>query len=383
MPSFRFERVDLPPETEALRREVRSFLAESRDAGLWRPSGDFASAFSADFSRALGRRGWIGMTWPGRYGGGERGNLDRYVVIEELLAAGAPVAAHWTADRQSGPLLLRYGTEAQKRGLLPRIVAGECYFAIGMSEPDAGSDLASIRTRAERVDDGWRLAGTKVWTSNAHRAHYAITLCRTAPRGEDRHAGLSQFVVDLASPGLAIRPIYNLAGNHDFNEVVFEDVFVPDEMLIGEEGDGWRQVTSELALERSGPERFLSTFRLLVELVRLLGRTPEPQAAAAVGRLTAHLWVLRRMSLSVAALLESGVTPNTEAAIVKNVGNAFEQEIPEIARLLVPSEGPLDEARARFDEVLAEAILHAPSYSLRGGTREILRSVIARGLGLR
>jgi acyl-CoA dehydrogenase len=383
VPSFRFEQVDLPPQAEALRGEVRSFLATSRDEGLWRPSGDFASAFSAELSRALGQRGWIGMTWPRHYGGGERSNLERYVVVEELLAAGAPVAAHWTADRQSGPLLLRYGTEAQKQRFLPRIAAGTCYFAIGMSEPDAGSDLASIRTRAERAGGGWRLNGTKVWTSNAHRSHYAITLSHTAPRGADRHAGLSQLIVDLALPGVTIRPITNLAGNHDFNEVVLEDVVVPDDMLIGEEGDGWRQVTSELALERSGPERFLSTFRLLVELVRLLGRTPEPRAAIALGRLSAHLWALRRMSLSVAALLESGVSPNLEAAIVKDLGNAFEQEIPEIARLLVPSPGPADAGRARFDEVLAEAILHAPSYSLRGGTREILRGVIARGLGLR
>jgi acyl-CoA dehydrogenase len=381
--SFRFEQVDLPPAAEALRDEVRAFLAASREAGLWRPSGDFASAFSAELSCALGQRGWIGMTWPRRYGGGERSNLERYVVVEELLAAGAPVAAHWTADRQSGPLLLRHGTEAQKQRFLPRIASGTCYFAIGMSEPDAGSDLASIRTRAERVSGGWRLNGTKVWTSNAHRSHYAITLCRTAPRGEDRHAGLSQLIVDLASPGLSIRPIHNLAGNHDFNEMVLEDVVVPDDLLIGQEGDGWRQVTGELALERSGPERFLSTFRLLVELVRLLGREPEPRAAVAIGRLSAHLWTLRRMSLSVAALLEAGVSPNLEAAIVKDVGNALEQEIPEIARLLVPSAGPVDAARARFEEVLAEAILHAPSYSLRGGTREILRGVIARGLGLR
>ncbi|MBL26952.1 MAG: acyl-CoA dehydrogenase, partial [Rhodospirillaceae bacterium] len=247
----------LPPEAEALRGEVRAFIAETRDALGWTAQSNFATSFSAAFSRRLGAKGWIGMTWPKAYGGAERSYLERYVVIEELLAAGAPVGAHWVADRQSGPLLLRFATEAQKQDILPRITRGECYFSIGMSEPDSGSDLASVRTRAEKVEGGWSLTGTKVWTSNAHYNHYMIALCRTAPASEDRHAGLSQFLVDLKSDGLSIRPIRNLSGAHDFNEVVLDGVFVPEEGLIGREGEGWAQVTSELAYERSGPERFL------------------------------------------------------------------------------------------------------------------------------
>jgi alkylation response protein AidB-like acyl-CoA dehydrogenase len=380
--AFRFAPVALPPECAALREEVRAFLAAPPAAGFaGAHGGDFTARHSPEFSRLLGARGWIGMTWPRRYGGGERSVLERYVVTEELLVAGAPVAAHWIADRQSGPLLLRFGSEAQRRRLLPGICRGETFFCIGMSEPDSGSDLASVRSRAVPVAGGWELSGTKLWTSHAHRAHYMIALVRTGPAGEDRHQGLSQLILDLEAPGIAIRPIRNLAGQAEFNEVVFDKVFVPADMLVGEEGAGWRQVTSELAFERSGPERFLSTIRLLVELVGRLGGAEEPHALAAAGRLTAHLWTLRRMSLSVAGMLQAGETPNLEAALVKDVGNVFEREIPEIVRLVAPHRSPgQDDA---LEGLLAEAVLNAPSFTLRGGTREILRGIIARGLGLR
>jgi acyl-CoA dehydrogenase len=312
--------------------------------------------------------------------------LERYVVTEELLAAGAPVGAHWIADRQSAPLLLRYGSEAQRREFLPGIARGEIFFCIGMSEPDAGSDLASIRTRAAPVAGGWEVSGSKVWTSYAHQSHFAITLVRSSGAAGDRHQGLSQLILDLKAPGVTIRPIVNLAGDHDFNEIVLDRVFVPAERMVGREGEGWRQVTSELAFERSGPERFLSAHQLLVELVRRAGADfaadrGEPHVAETVGRLAAQLWTLRQMSLSVAGMLQAGETPNLEAALVKDLGNAFERGIPELVRLIAP-----ERRRAggeRLERVLAEAVLHAPSWTLRGGTREILRGIIARGLGLR
>ncbi|MDX2277879.1 MAG: acyl-CoA dehydrogenase family protein [Hyphomonadaceae bacterium] len=370
-----------PAETKSLRKDVRAFLAaELKERG----AGERARSWTGvdfDFTRKLGERGWIGMTWPRQYGGHERNALERFVVVEELLAAGAPVAAHWAADRQSGPLLLRFGTDRQKAEILPRIAAGECFFCIGMSEPDAGSDLAAVRTMAAKTDGGYVVNGSKIWTSGADRAHYMILFCRTEAKGATRHDGVSQFLVDMTSRGLAVRPIPDLQGRGTFNEVFFEDVFVPDEMLIGQEGQGWRQVTSELSLERSGPDRFLSAFVLLLELIRALGASPSPEGAAAIGRFVAHVHTLRQMSFSVANMIEAGADPTLQAAVVKDLGAVLEQEIPEISRLLLSSEDC--DAMEDFRNALAQTILISPVYSLRGGTREILRGIIAKGLGLR
>jgi len=381
--SLRFEPPPPFAAGEALRGEVREFLAAhlpkravTQGLGSW-------GGFDPEFSRKMGARGWIGMTWPKRYGGHERSALERYVVLEEMLAAGAPVIAHWIADRQSGPVILRVGSEQQRQTILPRIVAGECFFCIGMSEPDSGSDLASVRTRATAVPGGFRVNGTKLWTSNAHRANYMILLARTGDKGEQRHAGLTQFLVDLqATEGIAIRPVYNLSGEHHFNEVVFQDAFLPDDCVLGTVGEGWKQVSGELAFERSGPERFLSAFRLLVELTRALQANPSERAQIALGRIVAHLYTLRRLSRSVAGMLQAGANPALQAALVKDLGTTLEQEIPEIARQLLDEEPDRDSARAVV-AVLAHTMMNAPSFSLRGGTREILRGIIARGLGLR
>lgn len=376
--------VRLPESAEQLRQEVRQFLAEELEKGTFKPQCDaWLGGFSPEFSRKLGAKGWLGMTWPKKYGGHERSALERFVVTEELLAAGAPVAAHWVADRQSGPLLLRYGTEEQRQRFLPGMARGEIYFVIGLSEPNSGSDLASLSTMAKKVDGGWVLNGSKVWTSGAHRAHYMIALCRTSPMDpENRHAGMSQLIVDLSSKGVTVRPIRLITGEHHFNEVIFEDVFIPDDMVIGEIGNGWKQGMAELAYERSGPERFLSTFLILSELVNVLRKNQDARARIAVGQLTARLWTLRQMSLGVAGLLESGVTPDIAAALVKDLGTQFEREVTEVARTLVDCVPSLT-SQDRLAVYLAEAILHAPGFTLRGGTTEILRGIIARGLGVR
>lgn len=376
-----FPPASLPSDADAVRADVRAFL---RAALADRPIEARARSWTGvdfDFTRELGRRGWIGMSWPKCYGGGERSAMERYVVVEELLAAGAPVAAHWAADRQIGPMLLRFGTEAQKQAFLPKIAAGECFFCLGMSEPDSGSDLASVRTSATRVEGGWRVNGSKIWTSGADRAHYMVLFCRTEARGDNRHAGFSQLIVDMKAPGVEVRPILEVSGRRTFNQVFFEDAFVPDDMVVGQIGQGWKQVTSELSLERSGPDRFMSSYVLLVELVRALGAVPSEKAAEAIGRLVAHIHVLRSMSLSVAGMLEAKVDPALGAAIVKDLGAVLEQEIPEITRLLVDPED--DTLPEDFRAALANTILIAPAFSLRGGTREILRGMIARGLGLR
>lgn len=376
---LQFDRVSLEPQTAALREEVRAFLQDNTQH-FATPNSDFGSGHDPEFSRKLAARGWIGMTWPKAYGGAERSFFDRYVVTEEVLAAGAPVSAHWIADRQSGPLLLRFGSEEQKQTYVPLIARGEAFFSIGMSEPDTGSDLASVRTTAIREGDQYRINGTKIWTTDGHRNHYIICLVRTEPASENRHAGLSQIIVDLKNDaGVQVRPIANMSGGEDFNEVVFDDVLVPADRIVGEPGKGWEQVTSELAYERSGPERFLSAFRVFVELVRACGEAPSEHQAAAIGRIASHIMTMRRMSISVAGMLQNGKDVGVEAALVKELGNNFEKSIPEIARLAAP-QGP---GSKRFWTTYAQTLLLSPSFTLRGGTREILRGVIARGLGLR
>ena len=384
-----FSALELPPAALKLREEVRAFLRAEVEAGSFTPHLGH-SEFDAEFTRRVGVRGWIGMTWPMRYGGQERSYLERFVVTEEMLAAAAPCAAHWFGDRQIGPSLLRHGPDSLKERFLPAIARGECAFALGMSEPNSGSDLASVRTRAERGAGGWRVTGQKVWTSWAHRAHAFFVLCRTAPDSGNRHEGLSQLIVELKSPGVTVRPIHFMDGRQSFNEVFLDDVFVPDEMVVGEIGQGWQQVTSELALERSGPERYMTTFPLLVELIRRLGATPDARAQEMVGRLTARFWSLRRMSLAIALALDPGadneqgasrasVDLGTEAALVKDMGTFYEREIIDAARLLIEME-PTAVALDRFERYLAETIVCAPISTIRGGTTQVLRTLIARRL---
>ncbi|HEV7393226.1 MAG TPA: acyl-CoA dehydrogenase family protein [Burkholderiales bacterium] len=383
--SFSLAGIEMPEHLERLREEVRAFLRAELEGGSYTREPSGWDRYDAAFSRKVAGRGWIGMTWPRRYGGHERTSLERYVVTEELLAAGAPVRAHWLADRQFGPLLLAAGSEDQKRTYLPKIAAGECYVCVGMSEPDSGSDLASIRTKATKVEGGWRVSGRKVWTSYAHKAHLMNLFARTAAFDEkNRHEGVTQFIVDLDWPGITIKPIINLANDHDFNEVLFDDVFVPDDRVIGAVGNGWKQVSGELAHERAGSERWLNAYGVLVHLLDSAGTHPERGSAEKIGRLVTHLWTLHRMSFSLAGLLNQGITPAVEAALVKDLGNQFDQDIPEAARQVLQEE---DRARLpeedRFNDMLDRALLYAPSYPIRGGTREILRGIIARGLGLR
>ncbi len=382
---FTFKPLEIPPELEPLREQVREFLREAgRDWSGWKV-GHSWTGFDKDFSRAVADKSWIGMTWPTQYGGGERSHLERHVVVEEMLAAGAPLGAHWFGDRQSGPLLLRLGTEEQRRRFLPAIARGEASFCIGLSEPNSGSDLASIRAKAVRTDGGWLLTGTKIWTTNAHLCDYMIGLFRTG--GGDtkvKHEGLSQFLIDMKTPGIEVRPIRDLTGENHFNEVFFDEAFVPDDMLVGEEGNGWKQATSELAFERSQPDRFMSCFPVLPELVDAINKrgSPDRLAAREIGATVADLVILREMSLSVLGQLAEGKTPAREAALVKDLGNSHEQQIPNLARDLLDLPATIEQGN-RLSELEGILTQNVPSYSLRGGTREILRGIIAKGLGLR
>ena len=379
-----FDQIRLPPQAQALREEVREFIRQETAAGTLSPGPGTRGEFNPQFSRKVGARGWIGMTWPKRYGGAERSFLERYVVTEEFRVANAPVALHFTADRQSGPILLKYAAEPIKSDVLPRITRGECCFCIGMSEPGSGSDLFAAQTRASRTQGGWKINGTKVWTTGAQHANYMIGLFRTsAPAPDNRRHGLTQFLVDMASPGIQVNPIADLSGQPHFNEVVFNDLFIPDEHVLGDIDMAWRQATSELAYERSGPERFLETAYVLFALVRVLGAKPDLRGAEGLGRLVAQLHTLRRMSLSVNGMLQAGKEPVLEGSIVKDVGTLWEQALPGKARELAAFVDPSQTEREAFDALVRYATTIAPKLTIQGGTTEVLRGIIARGLGLR
>jgi alkylation response protein AidB-like acyl-CoA dehydrogenase len=373
----------LPPNAEAFRATVKAFLADhlptsppSLRARIW-------SGFDAGFSKAMGQHGLIGLTLPATYGGGRADAFARFVVVEELLAAGAPVAAHWIADRQSAPLILHFGSEAQRRHYLPAICRGESYFCIGMSEPNSGSDLASVQSRAVRDRGGWVLNGSKIWTTYAHRSHYMLALVRTSGIPADRQAGLSQFIVDLTLPGISIAPIADLNGDAHFCQVFFEDVELDCEALVGAEGAGWEQVNAELAFERSGPERIYSA-NILLDLwtEHLRSARATDIDLLALGELVARMAALRAMSIAITGKLAQGEKPLIEAAIIKDLGTALEQDIPRVVAcsLATDLDRPVDPELVR---TLAYVANISPAFSLRGGTREILRGMIARGLGLR
>ncbi len=379
---MRFDLTELTAAERALQSQVRAFLAAELPVGQHTPGLGMDARSDKAFSRKLGARGWLGMAIPKTYGGQDRSAVDRFIVTEELLRWGAPVRHHWVADRQTGPIILRYGTEAQRRHFLPLICAGEISFSIGMSEPDSGSDLASLKTKATRDGDGWVLEGTKIWTTMAHENDYAVVLCRTTPRDEvpDKRQGMSQLIVDLRAEGVTATPIEFIDGSADFCEVVFDEVFVPGDMVLGEIGAGWTQNTSELAYERGGPDRWLSSFPIVQELLRLrAGGTLDDSLADLLGGVVASYSVLHNLSLSVARSIDTGGAPAIEASLVKEMGTRFEQDVVNAVLALVDFE-PNVASRSLFEELLVTATLTAPAFTIRGGTLEVLRSVAARGL---
>jgi acyl-CoA dehydrogenase len=383
--ALRFDQIRLPPECEILRREVREFLAEEIAAGTFNPhEPQREDTDIPEFSHRVGARGWIGMTWPKKYGGHERTFLERFVVTEEMRIANAPTRRFFVADRQSGPVLLKFANEKIKTDILPRICRGEVCFSIGMSEPNSGSDLFAAKTKATKTDGGWLINGTKIWTTSAHMADYILAIFRTSPSTkENRRHGLTQFLVDMRTQGIRVNPIAQISGLKEFNEVVFDNTFVPDDHALGEIDGAWKQATSELAYERSGPERFLETYYVLTELVRALGDKPDARGAEGIGRLVAQLHTLRRMSVSVAGMLQAGKEPVVEASIVKDLGTIWEQKLPHRVRDLAAFVDMDESNHHTLEEQLAFAIKIAPKLTIQGGTTEVLRGIIARGLGLR
>lgn len=373
------------PSERRVRDDIRAFLADALPPPGPILEDGWISGFAPEFSRRMGAAGWIGMTWPHEYGGGGRSYVERAIVTEECLRAGAPTAAHWTGDRQIGPSLLAHGTEEQKREILPRIVRGELVFCLGMSEPGAGSDLAALATRAIDDGDAFVVEGQKVWTSLASHADYCYLVARTDPEAP-RHRGISELLVDMTLPGISVRPLVDMTGEHHFNEVFFEHVRVPKRWLIGEQNRGWFQIASQLDYERAGMERLLSyapLFRDLEAHLRASGRTADPLVRQQLARFHGELAVGRLLLYRIAWKLSQGIAPTADTALAKLYGTELEQRLAAFAGEMLADEGLIGAGGSALATRVARAVLGAPGLTIRGGTVEILRNIVAqRGLGL-
>jgi alkylation response protein AidB-like acyl-CoA dehydrogenase len=358
-----------PPELVALREEAEAF---GRQAAADRPFREDAwvVGYSRPFSRALGERGWLGMTWPIEEGGHGRPPIERYVVAEALISTGAPLAASWVGDRQIGPVLLAFGSPDQRRRYLPGMVAGTDCWCIGMSEPDAGSDLASLRTRAVEKDGGWVIEGRKVWTSFAAEADFCYLIARTDPDAP-AHAGLSELIVPMEAAGIQVRRIVDMTGAAHFCEVTFDGVRVEADHLVGTRDGSWKQVMRQLEHERGGVDRLVSNRALFLDALAKAD-TGDPlvrqDAADLEGRFRiGRLLVLREVL---------GQGPPAFSAAAKIFCTELEQAVASFAARVM---GP----HALVDARTSRAVCYAPAYTIQGGTSAILRNVLGeRALGL-
>ena len=382
-------------EQENLRQEVRQFLEGELKNGTFEVRCDaWMGGYSPEFSHKIGERGWIGLCWPEECYGKGKSYIDRMVLTEEIVRYGAPAAAHWFADRQMGPSMIRHGSDEQKQYFLPRIARGELVFGIGMSEPEAGCDLASLRTKATEDGDSYIINGQKVWTSGAHHIDYLYLVARTDP-DVAKHKGISEFIVDMHLPGIEVRPLIDMTGGHHYNEVFIDNVRVPKSSLVGEINRGWYQIAQQLDYERSGVERLMTNFPLyqdLIEYAKHTGHGSKPVAKQPIVRskladLTVEYEVGRLLTYRVAWVLDQGRLPTTEAAMAKAFCTAFEQHLAHTATQIPGLYGQLRQGSKRippvFRESAAESYLFSPGYTIQGGTSEILKNIIAiRGLQL-
>jgi alkylation response protein AidB-like acyl-CoA dehydrogenase len=358
------------PEQVELRQQAATVAAEAV-ARYGRSNDSWINGYSKDFSRELAAHGWIGMTWPDNpYSGAARPAIDRLIVGEEMIKAGAPIAASWFADRQMGPALLSYGTVDQQEAFLPGIVAGESTWCIGMSEPNSGSDLASLTTSARRDGDHWEINGQKIWTSFGEVADYCYLICRTSSEGPP-HAGISEIIVAMNTPGIEVRPIKDMTTNRHFCEVFFTDVRVPVANLVGVEGNAFKQTMRQLEHERGGIDRLVSNYALYT-LARERADTADPivrqeLASLEIGYRLGRILVVREVLHQA---------PAGFSAATKCFCTEHEQRVAEFVARTLGAEATL------WDNV-TRGLAYGPGYTIMGGTSNIMRNILGeRVLGL-
>jgi len=375
------------------RQEVRSFLEHEIKEGLWEPKCDaWIQEYNPEFTKRVAQKGWIGLTWPREYGGQGRNYIDRLILTGEMLRHGAPAACHWFADRQIGGSILKYGSEEQKREFLPKIMRGEMYVGLGMSETEAGSDLASLRTRAVEQDDCFVINGQKTWTSGGRFMNYVSLWARTDTNAP-KHRGISEFIIPIDLPGISRIPMIDITGTEAWNDVFFDNVRVPKKYMIGEKNKGFYQVMEQLAYERSGMERLMGNYPLFDALIKFVNETKyngKPLAQDAVIRhklaeLQVEFEVGRLLIYKVFITMDEGRVPTVEAAMAKAHATAFEQRLANIAMEILGPYGLLwaGSKYTPFGSIAARSYLASKGYSLQAGSTEILKNIIAtRGLGL-
>lgn len=380
-------------EQESFRREVRDFLEGEIKQGFWKPSCDaWITNYSPEFTKRVAAKGWIGLTWPKEYGGHGRSYIDRLLLTEEMLRYGAPAACHWFADRQIGGSILAYGTDEQKKKLLPMILQGEAYVGLGMSEPEAGSDLASLRTKATEDGDYYVIDGQKMWTSGGNFMNYIYLVARTDLEAS-KHKGISEFIVDKSLPGITTVPTIDITGSEAWNEVFFDGVRVPKNCLIGEKNRGFYQILNQLDYERSGLERLMGNYPLFDAIIQFTHDTRRNGKPLSQNTLIRHKLaqlqieyeVGRLLTYRVGLVIDSGNAPNWEAAMAKAYATSFEQHLASTSMEILGLYGQLltESKLAPIRGMAPESYLGSKGYSLQAGTSEILRNIIAlRGLGL-
>jgi alkylation response protein AidB-like acyl-CoA dehydrogenase len=374
-------------EQEKFRQEVRDFLEEELKQGTFQPACDaWIMSYSPEFTKKVADKGWIGLSWPKEHGGQGRSFMDRLILTEEMLRYGAPCACHWFADRQIGGAILHYGTEEQKKEILPKIIKGEARVGLGMSEPEAGSDLASLQTRAVEDGDDYIIDGQKVWTTGAHFTNYIYLVARTDPEAP-KHRGISEFFIEADLPGITIRPLIDITGEHHFNEVFFDGVRISKKSLIGEKNKGFYQILNQLDYERSGMERLMGNYPLfdaIVKFARETKRDGKPMSQdslirSRLAQLKIEFEVGRLHIYRVAMVMEEGRAPNWEASMSKAYCTAVEQHIASTAIELLGLYGQLSPGSkwVPMAGMAHDSYLSSKGYSLQAGTTEILKNILA------
>jgi alkylation response protein AidB-like acyl-CoA dehydrogenase len=360
--SWTAEQLDLRLQARDVARRAVEEYGRSNDSWI--------NGFSKEFAGRMGELGWIGMTWPTDFGGGGQPPINRLIIGEELISAGAPIAAIWFADRQMGPTLIKFGTPDQQAEFLPGILAGETTWCIGMSEPDAGSDLASLTTSAERDGDDFIINGQKIWTSFGDSADYCYLICRTDSSGPP-HRGISEVIVPMDAPGIEVRPIADMTTNRHFCEVFFSDVRVPVANLVGVEGNAFKQTMAQLEHERGGIDRLVSN-RALYELAAERADRSDPlvrqeMAALETGYRLGRILVTREVLRQAPA----GFSAATKCFCTEHQWR--------VAQFVAATYG----AEAMLWNDVTHGCVYAPGYTIMGGTSNIMRNLLGeRVLGL-